>query len=139
MLEPITPAVVEAAVDHKTTESRPVQPVTVAIIGTGDGSRLPSGTIAETPGKHEPNIIVKVVLPIVALLVRFGYDWCVSFSGSMLAGGVTTKVLPHTDLESMLSGAIILATSIAGVGAVKNAATIFSGLEKKFPLASGSV
>ena len=139
MPDPITPVIIEAATDSKVTQSRPVEPVTVAIIGTGDGSKLPSGTIAETPGAHEPNVIVKVVTPIVALMVRFGYDWCVSFSGSMLAGGVTTKVLPHTDLESMLWAAAILATSIAGVGAVKNAATVFSGLEKKFPLASGSV
>lgn len=125
--------------DEKSTESRPVEPVTVAIIGTGDGSKLPSGTVASTPGAHEPNIVVKVVTPIVAIMVRFGNDFCVSFSASLLAGGLTEKVLPHTDFNGLVAGAAFLAACVAGVGAVKNSATVFGGLEKRFPLASGSV
>jgi len=114
-------------------------PVAVTVIGTKADDIPAPGTIATTPKQTQPNLIVNVVTPLMAIAVRFGNDWCVSFSGAMLAGGITTKVIPQTDFASMLTAAAILATCVAGVGAVKNAATVFSGLEKRFPLASGSV
>ncbi len=136
----IPEAVVAEATDHKTTESRPVAPETVSVIGIADTSKLPSGTVAVTPDPHQPNMIINVVSPMVALAVRFGYDWCMAFGGITGAGGLGgDKLIHHTDLVSLLTTAAIVATCVAGLGLVKNFATVFSGLEKKFPLASGSV
>ena len=112
-----------------------IAPVAVSVIGVSD-SKTP--TVVVTPD-HEPNYIVTFISPIVAIFVRFGYEFCISLAGSMAAGGITTSVLPHTDFISLLKPAVFLAACIAGIGLLKNLATVFSGLEKKFPLASGSV
>jgi hypothetical protein len=132
--------------DAEKIEPLPIEPVRVAIIGgtgsgstgTGDGAPIPSGTVLKTPD-HQPNVVVQVVTPIVAVAVRAGNTFCVSVVATLTAGGLTGSVLPHADMAGLLRSAVILAASIAGVGALKDIATIFSGLEKRFPLASGSV
>jgi hypothetical protein len=72
--------------------------------------------------------------------VRFGYDWCQAFLGS----AIVTKILageavPIVPAVSVIRVAALGATVIAVIGLLKNAMTIFSGLEKKFPLESGNV
>lgn len=126
--------------DVDSMKMQAIAPVNVAVIsGTGDGgSPLTTGTMGTTPD-HQPNIVIQVVTPIVAILVRFANDFCVSLAGSLTAGSLGTKYLPHTTVADMVQVSAFLAICIAGVGLVKNAATVFSGLEKKFPLASGSV
>ncbi len=116
--------------------SEVLPPVSVTVVGTGDG--LVKGTKATTP-HDQPNIILNVVQPLVAVAVRFGNDFCVSLAGSLAAGGMTASVIPHGDFAQMVKPAIILAACIAGVGLVKNLGTVFMGLEKKFPLLTGSV
>lgn len=111
-------------------------PVSVSIIGTSEG--LVNCTTAKTP-PDQPNIIIKIVSPLVAVGVRFGNTFCVSFAGSLTAGGLTVKVMPHADFAQLLSLSAFLALCIAGVGLVKDSATVFSGLEKRFPLGSGSI
>jgi hypothetical protein len=128
------------AEDPKTTESRPVDTVQVTVIGTKDASKMESGVVAVTPGLHEPNLVVKVISPVVAVGVRFGYDWCQAFLGS----AIVTKILageavPIVPAVSVIRVAALGATVIAVIGLLKNAMTIFSGLEKKFPLESGNV
>ena len=116
-----------------------IQPVPVTIIGTMADSVPTTGTIATTPRPDQPNLIVQVVTPIMAILVRFGNTFCVSLAGSLMAGGLTAKVMPHTDFVGLVGPSAFLAACIAGVGLIKDSATVFSGLEKKFPLSSGSV
>ncbi len=117
----------------------PVPPVAVTIIGTGDGhAPTLAGTIATTPGQ-QPNLIVNVVTPLVAITVRFCNAFCVAFVGALTAGGLGQTVMPHGNLLDIIKPSVILALSLAGVGFLKDCATVFSGLEKKFPLASGSV
>ena len=122
-------------------ETQPVPPVAVTIIGTGDG-KSPSlaGTIATTPGQ-QPNLLINVVTPFMAIMVRFGNTFCVAFSGALAAGGLTgqTGIVPHGDIGDLIKSAALIALITAGVGMIKDSATVFSGLEKKFPLASGSV
>ena len=125
--------------DDKMTESRPVDTVKVTVIGTGDASHLASGVVAVTPGVNQPNLVTQVVTPIVAIGVRFGYDWCTAFVGTMIAGGVVDHALPHAGVIALLKDAAVLASCMSGVGLARNAATVFSGLEKRFPLASGNV
>jgi hypothetical protein len=121
--------------DEKTvTEVMP--PIAVTVIGTGDG--LTRNVTATTP-HDQPNLAVNIISPLVAIAVRFGNTFCVSLAGSLAAGGITSKVIPHSDIGGMLEPAVILAACIAGVGLIKDFGTVFSGLEKKFPLASGSV
>jgi len=121
--------------DAKTvTEVMP--PVAVTLIGTGDG--VTRNVTATTP-HDQPNLAVTIISPLVAIFVRAGNTFCVSLGGSLAAGGMTSKVIPHADFWGMVEPAVILAAVIAGVGLVKDFGTVFSGLEKKFPLASGSV
>lgn len=112
----------------------PIPPVSITTIGE---TALPP-TVVQTPAGH-PNLVVTVVTPLVAILVRFGNTFCVSLAGTLAAGGLTTTLMPHTNLVGLIQSAAIIAASIAGVGLVKDCATVFSGLEKTFPLASGSV
>lgn len=121
------------------TKVEAIQPVPVTIIGTMADDMPTTGTIATTPRSDQPNLIVRVVTPIAAILVRFGYTFCVSLAGSLMAGGLTAKVMPHTDFIGLIEPSVFLAACIAGVGLIKDSATVFSGLEKKFPLSSGSV
>ena len=121
--------------DEKTvTEVMP--PVSVTVLGTGDG--LVKGAKATTP-PDQPNIVLNVVQPLVAIAVRFGNVFCVSLSGSLAAGGMTSTIIPHAYFGQMVKPAIILAACIAGMGLVKDLGTVFMGLEKRFPLLTGSV
>ncbi len=118
-------------------KTEPIPPVPVTVISDGASPSL-AGTIATTPGA-QPNLLVNVVTPIVAITVRFLNAFCVALSGALVAGGLGQTVLPHGSLVDIVKPSIILALTIAGVGFIKDCATVFSGLEKKFPLASGSV
>lgn len=127
--------------DPKVTQSRPVETVTVAVLGTGDSSHLPSGTVAVTPGAHQPNVIVEVITPLVAILVRFGYTFGTALVG-LVTAGITpagSKLLYTSDFYHLVLTCASLAVPVAGLGLLKDLTTVFSGLEKKFPLASGSV
>lgn len=122
-------------------ETEPIQPVTVTVVGgTGDGGGAPlkTGTVGTTPG-HQPNIVVQVITPLVAVAVRAGNTFCISLSGLMVSGGIVTKAIPAGDLATLLKVCAGLSVGITVVGIVKDCATVFSGLEKKFPLSSGSV
>ncbi len=128
--------------DDKTVQT-PIPPVVVTMVGTGTGdgggSPIPSGTTLKTPD-HQPNVIIRVVAPIWAILVRAGYTFSTALVSALTVGGLTgEKILPHADFVELLHSAIFLASVTTGLGALKDVATVFSGLEKKFPLASGSV
>lgn len=128
----------DAAVDHKTTQSRSVEPVVVSVVGTGDGSKLPTGTVATTPGSHEPNIVVRVVTPIVALAIRFVNVYVGSLVG-ILGAAMTSNIIPARDFYHLLLKCAGLAVAGAVILLLKDIVTVFSGLEKKFPIATGSV
>ena len=113
-----------------------LSPVSVTLVGTGDGPV--KGTKATTP-HDQPNIVLNVVQPLVAIAVRFGNTFCVSLGGSLAAGGITSKVIPHQDFAQLIQASVFLAACIAGVGLVKDLGTVFMGLEKRFPLLTGSV
>jgi hypothetical protein len=124
--------------DLKVTESRPVVPVQVSVIGTGDGRRLPSGTEAETPGPHQPNIIVQVVTPIAAITIRFVNTFLTVMLG-ILTGAMATDIIPAADFFELAYKCAGLAVSGACVGLIKDLITIFGRLEQKNPLLTGSI
>lgn len=127
--------------DDKTTLSRPVEPVQVAVIGTGDVKRLPSGTEAVTPGPNQPNLVTNVVQPAVAILVRFVNLFGVQFVGLIVAGMTPAggKLLYTSDFLHMLVVCANLSLPGALLGMFKDIVTVFGRLEHKYPLATGSV
>ncbi len=120
------------------TITGPVEPVKVSIVGTGDGGLPASGTIATTPGTHNPNLIVEVISPFVALLVRFLNVYIGNLVG-LLAAAMTSHVITASDFWHLFLKCASLAVAGAVVLSLKDIVTIFAGLEKKFPLGTGSV
>ncbi len=124
--------------DDKTTESRPVEPIQVTVIGTGDGSKLPSGTVAVTPGAHQPDVVTVVVKPVMALAVRFINNYLTMLVGTITAG-MGTNIIPFTDFMDLFRKACLLSLVPAVVALLKDLVTIFGRLEQKNPLLTGSI
>lgn len=122
--------------DLTKTVTEQVHPVSVAIVGTGDG-RLPQQTVAVTPD-HQPNIIVTFIGPATAIAIRFANAFLVSLSG-LVSAGMVTNVIPASDFVHLVGKCAMLSVSIAGYGLIKDLVTVFGKLEGKYPLATGSV
>ena len=116
----------------------PVLPITVAVIGgTGDGGNpIPSGTIAKTPDS-QPNLVIAVVTPIAAIAIRFGNNYLTSLLGLITAG--VTGAIKAEDFGHLLLTCAGLALAGPAVMLIKDVITIFSGLEKRYPLTTGSI
>lgn len=125
----------------KTTESRPVEPIKVAVVAAGDAIKLPNGVIAETNGAHEPNIVVTVVQPLLAIAIRFVNVFLVQFVGLLVAGMTPAggKLLYTGDFAHLLLVCASLALPGAGLNFFKDLVTVFGRLEQKYPLLTGSV
>lgn len=112
-------------------------PLQVTVIGTGDGKMIDSGTVATTP-KNQPNMIVTVVSPLVAIGVRFVNAFLTILSG-LIAAEMVTNVIPYDNFGTLVIACAKLSISGAGVGLIKDLVTVFGRLEHKFPLLTGSV
>ena len=119
-----------------------MEPITAVVIkGTGPGGTTPvqDKTVAVTQA-GVPNTYYRVISPILALAIRFGYLFFTSLAGSLTGGGVSGQnIIVWHDFQELLYKASILAVTIALVGLIKDIATIFTRLEATHPLASGSV
>ena len=126
----------------KVSDATPLHPVTVAVIGTGNVSGGPtpmqSGTTAVTPSPHQPNLLVQVVPPFVAILIRFVNTYLTILVG-LVAAGMTSDAIPSTDFFNLVVKCAGLSIAGAGIGLLKDTLTIFSKLENKFPLLTGNV
>lgn len=128
--------------DDKTTESRPVAVIPIAVIGTGDATRIAPGTEAITPGLHTPNFAVQtVVQPIVAIVIRFANNYGGSLLGLLTAAmtPIGAKVLYTSDFLTMVVTCASLALPGAAVLLLKDILTISKQLEGKYPLLTGSI
>lgn len=123
--------------DDKTTQSRSLPPVTVTAVTTGDASRL-SDLVIETPGTHQPNLIVQAIPPLLALAVRFAKTFGVAWLG-IVTGAMSSTILPFTDFQDLAVKACGLSLAGAVVGLVKDLITVFGRLEQKYPLLTGNV
>ena len=122
-------------------KTEPTPPVTVAIIGTGDGGTpLTSGVTAVTPG-HQPNLIVTLVTPLVAILVRFVNQFLTTLVGLVGAGMTPAggRILHADDFVHLVLTCASLSIAGAGFALIKDCVTIFSKLEQKYPVGTGSV
>lgn len=117
------------------TVTEVLPPVSVTVIGTGDG--LMPGTKATTP-HDQPNIIVNVVQPFVALFVRFLNVYIGNLVG-LLAASVASNAIQASDFWHLFVKCAGLAVAGAVVLSLKDIVTVTANLEKKFPLLTGSV
>lgn len=118
-----------------------IPPVTVTVIGTGDGAvPIPSGTVLQTPD-HQPNVIYESIQPIVAIAVRFANLFLTTFVGLVVAAmtPVGGKLLYTSDFFHLVVVCASLALPGAAIGFFKDLVTIFGKLEQKYPLATGSI
>ena len=123
---------------EKATLSRPVEPMVVAVIGTGDGTRIPTGTEVKMPGANQPNLVVAVIGPVKAISIRFANTFFTVLLG-ILTGSLATNVIPATDFFNLLWKCVGLSVAGAVVGLLKDLVTVFGRLEQKNPLLTGSV
>lgn len=115
-----------------------VPPVPVTIVGTGTG--LVPGTQASTP-HDQPNVVLNVISPLVAIAVRFINTFLVQLVGLLVAamtpeGG---RLLYTGDFLQLVMTCAALSVPAAGLGLLKDCVTIFGRLEGKYPLWTGGV
>ena len=126
------PAVATDATDHKATQSRPVNPVTVTVVSTSDAGKLETGMVARTEGPHQPNVIIKVITPIAMMLVRGAKAFLVSFLAIMPVAGVTGIITAQT-FWGLAAKAAGLSVGV-GILAIGNALLeVLTKLDQKFP------
>lgn len=109
--------------------------IKVAVVGTGDGG-IQNG-LATTLGPA-PNLLVTVVGPVAAIVVRFVNVFFTVLSG-LVSAGMVTNVLPVDDFQALVVVSSKLAVSAATFGMFKDIVTIFGRLETKYPLLTGSI
>jgi hypothetical protein len=118
-------------------------PVQIAIVGTestagGGVAPTRTGTIAETPG-NQPNLLINVVGPIVAVAVRAANTFLETSLSVATLAGLGTKVFAAGDFHTVFMASVIAGATAAGLATVKNLITIFGRLEGKYPLLTGSI
>jgi hypothetical protein len=118
--------------------STPPTPVAVTMIGgTGDGAISKEKILATTPEQHA-NLLITVVSPLMALLIRFINSYLTILVG-LVAAGMSSDVIPAKDFGDLVLRCAGLSLAGAGLGALKDLVTIFGKLESKFPLLTGNV
>ena len=111
--------------------------INVALINTGDGETLTSGMKARTVA-GQPNLVLTVVTPLAAILIRFGNNYLTMLVG-LISAGMISDVLPAMEFWSLVRACAQLSIAGAGLNALKDIVTIFGKLEGRFPLSTGSV
>jgi hypothetical protein len=128
---------------EKTTESAPIAPIPTTVIGVGptDLKFLPSGTVATTPGSAQPDIVITVIGPLLAISVRFANLFGTTFVGLLVAAMTPagSKLLFTGDFLQMVVTCANLSLPVAALGFFKDLVTIFGRLENRFPLLTGKV
>lgn len=133
---------IEAAVEKTETRTSQIEPVPVSIIAQGENANHPlmSGITAVTPD-HLPNIVITLVAPLMAVLVRFVNQFLTTLVG-LVGAGMTpagSHLLQAKDFYHLVLTCASLAVAGAGFGLLKDLVTIFGKLEGKYPLLTGSV
>lgn len=119
---------------------QPIENLPVTLIGVrtdNSGAPIVSGQVIVTPA-NQPNLVVQVVTPLMALIVRFANAYVTALVG-LVTVGLTTDALPAADFAQLVVRCSSLALAGPCVALAKDLITILSGLERKFPIATGSV
>ena len=118
----------------------PIQPLPVTMIGVredGTGVPMTDGQVVVTPAS-QPNLVIRVITPIVAISVRFVNAYITTLVG-LVTVGLTTDVLPTADFGQLVLRCASLSLAGPCVSLAKDLITILGGLERKYPLSTGSV
>jgi|SRR6185369_4890008 len=133
--------------DEIKTETLPIQPMNVAIVGStgaGDGGApITTGTTAKTPD-HQPNVVFTVVGPLRAIGIRFINTFLTGFVGFLSGAPLIDKIagmqlFEFSDLQDLVLKSAIAALAPAVIGLGKDLITIFGKLESKYPLLTGNI
>jgi hypothetical protein len=118
-----------------------IPPVEVTVIGSMKDVVPTTGTVATTPGPHQPNVIVTVITPLVAIFVRFSNTFFISLVGLLTAAMTPagSHLLYTSDFYHLLITCANLSIPVSGLGLIKDLVTVFGKLEQKYPLATGSI
>ncbi len=121
--------------DDKTV-TEVMKPVTVNIVGAGDGG-ITRSTTATTPA-DQPDLHIRAIPQVEALASRFAHAYFTMLSSLVLAG-MTTNVIPASDFLHLVYKCAGLSLAAAGIDLLKGFATITSQWAKEHPLLSGEV
>jgi hypothetical protein len=113
-----------------------MKPVTVNVVGTGDGG-ITRNTTAKTPN-DQPNLNVMYFTKFEALAARFVNTYVVMLV-ALVGAGMTTNIIPAKDFLYLVWSCMQLSLAAAGLDALKGLATITSQWAKDHPLLSGEV
>jgi hypothetical protein len=106
----------------------PVAPVVVTTVS----NELPPATLARTPD-HLPDVIVRTITPLVAILVRSARVFFQTLVGLLLAGVTGTTLLPAHDFWQLLRTCAGLSVASAVVCALQNTIELLKRIDQKFP------
>ena len=115
-----------------------IAPVVTTAIDTGQVNLPKSQTlVGETPGS-QPNVVVNLISPMLAIFVRFVNVFLTTLVG-LVTASLATDIIPASDFVSLVWKCAQLSVAGAGLGLLKDLVTIFGRLESKYPLLTGSV
>jgi hypothetical protein len=144
MPDPIPPVVGSKPAAPAIAPSIPPVEVTV-IDGTGNGGApLQSGTVLQTPD-HQPNVIVNVVTPLVAIVVRVAFMFAKSMLGFMTIAMIppgsnqVLQAIHGMDTWHLVVTSAGLAIAPTVYDFAQSLVTVLGKLEQKYPLMTGSV
>lgn len=106
------------------------QPTTVAI----SDRAYPIGQMLATPYGH-PEVFVKVITPIAAIVIRAAKTYVQSLTGFLAASGLgmAPSVLPAGDFWHLLAKCAGLALAPAFMSTLYNISTLLTALGDKYP------
>jgi hypothetical protein len=110
--------------------------VPVTVVDTGLVKNLEPGLVKTPAG--EPNLMLNIVSPIVAIIVRFIHTYLTTVVG-LITAGMVTDVLPAREFADLVKVCAQLSLAGAVIGALKDTITILGKLEGKYPLVTGGV
>ena len=116
-------------------------PVGVTIVALPGGSVPQTATGTETiatTADHMPDLVVRVISPLVAIAIRTINTYLTILTG-LVAAGMTSDAIPSDDFTHLVVKCAGLSVAGAGVGLLKDFVTMFAKLESKYPLLTGNV
>ena len=118
--------------DEKTI-TQEVAPITAVVIGGTGDSPLPKDKALATTPHGQPNIIVQVVTPFMAILIRAVSMFCTTLL-SIVTVAMPTGLIPASTFGELLWKSASFAVAATVLDLFRNVITLFGKLERDYPL-----